>query len=36
MLEKRPYKDGIVVCPGVIFLVNSLVDVTWFWAGTQE
>ncbi len=32
--KRRIYKDWFVVCMGVLFLVNSLANVTWFWAGT--
>ena len=28
------YKDRFVICMAVLFLVNSLLNVTWFWAGT--
>ena len=27
-------KDGLIICLGVLFLANSLLNVTWFWAGT--
>jgi len=32
--KQRTYKDRFVVCMGVLFLVNSLFNVTWFWGGT--
>ena len=32
--KRRTSKDWFVVCMGVLFLVNSLLNVTWFWAGT--
>jgi len=34
-LKKRgTCKDRFVICLGVLFLANSLLNVTWFWAGT--
>ena len=32
--KQRTYKDRFVVCMGVLFLVNLLLNVTWFWGGT--
>jgi hypothetical protein len=32
--KKRTYKDWFVICLGVLFLLNSVLNVTWFWAGT--
>lgn len=32
--KKQTYKDWFVVCIGVLFLVNSLINIRWFWAGT--
>ena len=32
--RQRIYKDRFVICMGVLFLVNSILNVTWFWAGT--
>ncbi len=32
--KKRTCKDWLVICLGVLFLVNSLINVRWFWAGT--
>ena len=31
--KKQTYKDWFVICMGVLFLVNSLTNVRWFWAG---
>lgn len=30
----RTYRDVFVICMAVLFLVNSLINVTWFWAGS--
>lgn len=30
----RSYKNRFVICMAVLFLVNSLLNVTWFWAGS--
>ncbi len=30
----RKFKDWSVICVGILFLINSLVNVKWFWAGT--
>jgi hypothetical protein len=32
--KKQTYKDWFVICMGGLFLVNSLINVRWFWAGT--
>ena len=32
--KKQTYKDWFVICMGGLFLVNSLTNVRWFWAGT--
>ena len=32
--RRRTYKDRFVICMAVLFLVNSLINVTWFWAGS--
>lgn len=32
--KQRTCKDWLAICLGVLFLVNSLLNVTWFWAGT--
>lgn len=32
--RQKKYKDWFVICMGVLFLVNSLLNVRWFWAGT--
>ena len=32
--KHRTHKDRFVICMAVLFLVNSLLNVTWFWAGT--
>ncbi len=32
--KKQTYKDWFVICIGVLFLVNSLINVRWLWAGT--
>lgn len=32
--KRRTCKNRFVICLGVLFLVNSLLNVTWFWAGT--
>jgi len=32
--EQKRHKDRFVICLGVLFLINSLLNVTWFWAGT--
>lgn len=32
--KHRTYKDPFVICTAVLFLVNSLLNVTWFWAGS--
>ena len=32
--KRGTYKDRFVICMAVLFLVNSLLNVTWFWAGT--
>jgi len=31
--KKQTYKDWFVICMGGLFLVNSLANVRWFWAG---
>jgi hypothetical protein len=32
--KRRTYKDMFVICMAVLFLVNSFLNVTWFWAGS--
>jgi hypothetical protein len=32
--KRGTYKDRFVIYMAVLFLVNSLLNVTWFWAGT--
>ena len=32
--KHRTYKDRFVICMAVLFLVNSFLNVTWFWAGS--
>jgi len=32
--KRGTYKDWFVICMAAMFLVNSLLNVTWFWAGT--
>ena len=32
--DQRTYKDGFIICLGSLFLINSLLNVNWFWAGT--
>jgi hypothetical protein len=32
--KRGTYKDRFVICMAVLFLVNSLLNVTWFWAGS--
>ena len=32
--KRGTYKDWFVICMAVLFLVNSFLNVTWFWAGT--
>ena len=32
--KRRTYKDRFVICMAVLFLVNSLLNITWFWAGS--
>lgn len=32
--EKRTFKDPFILCMAVLFLLNSFVNVKWFWAGT--
>ncbi len=32
--KQRTYKKPFFICMGILFLVNSLLNVTWFWAGT--
>lgn len=31
--KKQTYKDWFVICMGGLFLVNSLINTRWFWAG---
>jgi hypothetical protein len=31
--KRRTYKDRFVICMAALFLVNSLLNVPWFWAG---
>ena len=32
--KKQPFKDIFILCMAVLFLLNSLFNVRWFWAGT--
>jgi hypothetical protein len=32
--RRRKYKDCTVICLAVLFLINSLLNASWFWAGT--
>jgi hypothetical protein len=32
--SRRTLIDWLILCLGVLFLVNSFTNVTWFWAGT--
>ena len=32
--KQRTYKELFFIYMGVLFLINSLLNVTWFWAGT--
>jgi hypothetical protein len=32
--KRRKCKDWFIICLGVLFLINSFLNVTWFWAGT--
>ena len=32
--RRGTYKDRFVICMAVLFLVNSLINVSWFWAGS--
>ena len=32
--KRRTYIDRLIICLGVLFLTNSLLNVRWFWAGT--
>ena len=32
--RRKTLKDWIPICLGILFLINSFVNVKWFWAGT--
>jgi hypothetical protein len=32
--SRRTLVDWLILCLGILFLVNSFANVTWFWAGT--
>ena len=32
--KKQTFKDPLILCMTVLFLLNSFVNVKWFWAGT--